>query len=400
VLFVCSAGNNGQALDGERRFPSGLSLPNMITVGALNGDGSRADFSSKKSGNYEVTLGAPGRDSVVGIQGAGGAEQQSGTSFAAPHVTAAAAILRSLNPKLSAGQIKAILAGSARTATQVGKPGEPGSKLVIAPGSLGGKVLALDKAVLQVINDLRVAKGLKPLTADMLEKMGVIDAVAVTEKSGEYAVTGIVEAAGEKGTDVTINVVGESHAIGGKTTQHLGGAGEAKWSVTLPKDEGTILVKRLDNGAASLITVESFDINGHWSGSFTVTDITITDEEKVKEEGCGVALLAALKGKSLPMTMDVTADEAGDGTAVTLIDTSVLQPGKEGGSSPEPKTYPFSYSAGQLTFDASGAKGVSSMKGLVSRNGQNLVMKGSLSGGGAGWKVKAAFTLTKPDTSQ
>jgi hypothetical protein len=397
VLFVCSAGNNGQALNGTRRFPSGLSLPNMITVGALNGDGSRAGFSSMKSGNYEVTLGAPGRDAVVGIKGAGGAEAQSGTSFAAPHVTAAAAILRAINPKLSAGEIKQLLVSSARTSTQVGKPGEPGSKLVVAPPSLGGRVLALDQAVLKVINDVRVAKGLKPLTPETLEKMGVIDAIAVTDKPGEYAVTGIVEATGEKGTDVSINVMGENHGIGGKTTQKLGGPGEGKWSVTLPKDQGTILVKRLDNGAASLITIESFDINGHWSGTFTVTDVKITDEEAAKGEGCGAVLFEAMKGKALPMTMDVTADESGNGSAQTLIDVSSLNKDGDGEVSSEPKTFGLSYSGSTVTFDTSGSEGMSGMTGQVSRDNSGLVMKGVMTAGGKGWSIRAVFTLTKPE---
>jgi len=47
VLFVCSGGNTGTALDGARRIPSGLALPNMITVGAVDNDGTLIDrFSS------------------------------------------------------------------------------------------------------------------------------------------------------------------------------------------------------------------------------------------------------------------------------------------------------------------------------------------------------------------
>ena len=38
VLFVCSGGNGGQVMNGAARIPSGLPLPNMITVGASEND--------------------------------------------------------------------------------------------------------------------------------------------------------------------------------------------------------------------------------------------------------------------------------------------------------------------------------------------------------------------------
>lgn len=394
VIFICSAGNTGQVQDGAKRFPSGLSLPNMITVGAVNNDGTLANYSTKASPNFEVTLAAPGTDAVVGLDPAGGPVQQSGTSFSTPEVTAAAAMLLSINPKLQAADLKRILTETARTSIKTG------DKTVNAPAEAGGKVLAIDQAVLRVINELRKAKGMAELTPELLEQMGVIDAVAITGGPGEYQVKGIVKAAGEDGTDVTIEVYGENSAIGGKTTQSLPSAGgETQWSVTLPKDEGSIRVKRDDNGAASLITVEKIDINGAWSGTFTVTDVTITDQEAAEGEGCSAALLQALKGKALPMTMNVTCDESGQGSAVTLIDVGSLNPEGEGGSS-EPQTWGLSYNGSTIEFSPQDAQGVSSLTAGVSRNGDSHVMKGSMTGGGAGWSMKAVFTLTKPAPAQ
>jgi hypothetical protein len=389
VLFVCSGGNTGTALNGTRRFPSGLALPNMITVGAVDNDGKLASYASKASANYEVTLAAPGTKAVVGMKSEGGAERQDGTSFSAPHVTAAAAILKSINPKLTAGQIKEILVSTARTSL-----GEGDKKKDIS-AAVGGKVLALDAAVLKVINELRVAKGLPELDDETLEKMGVIDAVATTGEPGQYGVRGIVEAAGDKGTGVKIAVSGENYAIGGKTEQALSGAGEATWDVTLPKDEGVITVTRTDNGAASVITIENIDINGAWSGSFTITDVTITDEGAAEEEGCSAVLLDAMKGKALPMTMDVTCDEGGQGSAVVFIDVSSLGEG----TSSEPQTWGLSYSGTTITFEP-GGEGITATSATVSRSGENFVMKGSMTGGGPGWTMKAVFTLSKPDTGQ
>ena len=143
--------------------------------------------------------------------------------------------------------------------------------------------------------------------------------------------------------------------------------------------------------------VESYNINGKWSGSFTVTEVSITDEEAAKSEGCGPALYGALKGKALPMTMDIEADESGNGSAETLIDVSSLNSKGEDSTTSEPQKFGLTYSGNTVTFDVSGAKGVSSMTGQVSSDGNALTMKGALAGGGKGWNIRAVFTLTKPD---
>ncbi len=391
VLFVCSGGNGGADMDGSKRYPSGLPLDNMITVGALDKDGKTASYADKATANYEITLGAPGTGSVVGIKGAGGAEEQDGSSFSAPHVTAAAAILKSLNPKLNAGDIKRILVATARTSVpNLNDPKAPDQAIA---ANMGGKILAVDEAVLKVINDLRAQKKLPPLKAEDLEKLGVVDAVAITGEAGQYQVKGIVEAVGQKGADLKIEVFGENSAIGGKTQQSLGAAGEVEWGVTLPEDKGTIVVTRLENGAKSVITIESIDINGSWKGTFTVTNVTITDQKAAEKEGCSAAIMDALKGKALPMTLDVTVDESGQGSGVMLIDMSSLS--EDGSTSSEPQTIGISYSGSTITFSPQG-EGVSSMTASVSRTGDNYVMNGTLSGGGSGWTMKAVFKLTKP----
>ena len=98
VLFVCSARQHRQ---GARRHQA----VSQRTSAAQHDHRRRARqrrhpcrYSSKASDNYEVTLGAPGTAAVVGTGPDGTAERQDGTSFSAPHVTAAAAILRAINP--------------------------------------------------------------------------------------------------------------------------------------------------------------------------------------------------------------------------------------------------------------------------------------------------------------
>lgn len=396
VLFVCSGGNSGNVMDGSKRIPSGLKLSNMITVGWLEADGKTSKDADRASGNYEITLGAPGKQ-VVGIAPKGGAFEQAGSSLSAPQVSAAAAILKSIDPELQAADIKRILSESARTGVPT-KSDDPLATSNLIGKEMGGKVLALDEAVLKVINKVRTDKGLKPLTPEMLEQMGVIDAVATTGDPGAYSVKGIVKAAGEKGTDVGIEVWAENSAIGGKTTQHVGGSGgEAHWDVTLPEDKGVIRVSRKDNGGASLITIERIDINGEWSGSFTITNVEITDQEAAEEEGCSVALLDAMKGKPFPMTMDVAVDEGGQGTANTFIDVSSMNSGGgDGDVSSEPQVWGVSYSGTTIEFTPQEAQGISSLSATVSREGETHVMKGNMTGGGAGWRMTAVFTLKQP----
>lgn len=263
VLFVCSAGNDGVDVDGSTRFPSGHALPNMITVGAVHNDGRITDFTNRATDNYEVTLAAPGKDAVVGMAAEGGAVKQDGTSFAAPHVTAAAAILKSIDPELEAGDLKRLLAESARPEIEVAGPGG-GKAARIVPATVGGRMLAVDRAVFTLINEMRAERGLPELTAEEMENGGVVDAVAVTGGPGEYTVKGIVKAAASGGTKLAISVTGANSAVSGGGSRSVSAPGEADWKVTLPEGKGTITVTRADNGAASVITIDRGALEGTW----------------------------------------------------------------------------------------------------------------------------------------
>ena len=127
VLFVVAAGNDGESVpeqcneDADGVIPALWSLPlgNVITIGATESFGvHRAIWAERdqggstigKSSNFgcAVTLAVPGMDvhhanvidmNVSNIYGAG-------TSYAAPLVTAAAAMLKSLRPKSSPREIR------------------------------------------------------------------------------------------------------------------------------------------------------------------------------------------------------------------------------------------------------------------------------------------------------
>jgi hypothetical protein len=149
-LFVCSAGNDGKPMDGSRRFPYTHNLPNVVTVGCINNNGTPHQNSNRISGNFEVTIAVPGDQVVWGKDAQGRIEDSGGkTSMSVPFVTATAALVRSLNPGLNASSIKSLLVETARTSIDV-----DGSQVPV-PNEVGDGVLATDLAVQRVIADLR-----------------------------------------------------------------------------------------------------------------------------------------------------------------------------------------------------------------------------------------------------
>jgi S-layer protein (TIGR01567 family) len=246
VLFVCSAGNDGTALDGSHRFPSGLALPNMVTVGNVMNDGTKAGTSNMASNNFEVTIAAPGSESIHGFDNKGGiVNDRGGTSMATPQVTSAAALIRALNPQLTAGEIKDTLVQNARTSVDID------GKKVSAPPELGGRILAIDQAVFKVINDQRKKLGLE-LFQDIDYALGSarIDLVAENDpvSLNDWKVTAKLLGVGANGADVKLELQGEG-AVGGNT-KHLTKSGSLTWSVTT-KDSASIVVKRLDTNGCS-----------------------------------------------------------------------------------------------------------------------------------------------------
>jgi hypothetical protein len=149
-LFVCSAGNDGKALDGSRRFPYAYNLPNVIIVGCINNDGTIQKDSNRISDNFEVTIGVPGDQAVWGKDDKGRIEDSGGeTSMSVPFVTATAALVRSLDPSLDASAIKSLLVKTARKSIDVG------GNQVPAPKEVGGSIVAIDLAVQETIANLR-----------------------------------------------------------------------------------------------------------------------------------------------------------------------------------------------------------------------------------------------------
>ena len=119
ILMIAAAGNNGEQAGTHVQYPAAYS--EVIGVGSVDENLSYSSFSAKGD---QVELMAPGENIPIttywDIQGVG-----SGTSYAAPQVTAIAAALWSRNKDRSAQDIRGILTQSARRIT-----GEESGRLV------------------------------------------------------------------------------------------------------------------------------------------------------------------------------------------------------------------------------------------------------------------------------
>lgn len=105
ILFVAAAGNDRNDASFDEMIPSGLSAPNLVTVGAVDRAGRAAGFTTQ---GPTVALYANGVDVPVRLPG-GATTTLSGTSFAAPQVTNAAAKVFALRPDLTAAEVRTLL---------------------------------------------------------------------------------------------------------------------------------------------------------------------------------------------------------------------------------------------------------------------------------------------------
>jgi subtilisin family serine protease len=85
-------------------------LPSMVVVSSVDAAGAKSRFSN--FGENKINVAAPGEGVYSTVPG-GGYESMSGTSMASPHVAGVAALLRSMDGKLTTAQVRAKLAQQA-----------------------------------------------------------------------------------------------------------------------------------------------------------------------------------------------------------------------------------------------------------------------------------------------
>ena len=236
VLFVAAAGNNSIAIDGHSSGPGGIAAPNLITVGSVQTDETVTSYSNIEAPGGEVTLFAPGDQAVWGTGIDGKVRHANGgTSSATPMVTATAALIRSVNPTLTAAEVKKLITDATRD----------------GPGF--NKVLQVDLAVRKAIDAVRAAEGKLPLTDE--EIAGAACELEVWgEPTGESnAPPAIRWQVGARlplitdATAVTLTIGGGGRPADWRKTITASGQ-EVGWSLLVPTAGADITVTRLDNG--------------------------------------------------------------------------------------------------------------------------------------------------------
>ncbi len=137
MLFVAAAGNDGINIDNTPLYPASLELDNLISVTFIDADGDLTGYSN--FGKNSVDIAAPGNDVLSTIVGS--YSNASGSSMAAPQVSAVAALLYEFGDKIYASNVKDIILSTLKEistlkeVTQYG--GIPSSyKAVVKAGSL------------------------------------------------------------------------------------------------------------------------------------------------------------------------------------------------------------------------------------------------------------------------
>ncbi|MPM47209.1 hypothetical protein SDC9_93917 [bioreactor metagenome] len=111
LLFVVAAGNDGADSDNHGTYPAAYNLANIISVANLQCDGTLN--SSSNFGETSVDLAAPGTYILSTTTGSGYG-YMTGTSMAAPMVSATAALVYSYYDDLCLSDVKQIILGSAK----------------------------------------------------------------------------------------------------------------------------------------------------------------------------------------------------------------------------------------------------------------------------------------------
>ena len=102
ILFVAAAGNNGDDSDKRPHYPAGYKLPNVMSIAALDRNDQLATFSNY--GAKSVFIAAPGKE-ILSTWLGGEFREASGTSMATPEVAGVAALVLSVNPKMTVKEL-------------------------------------------------------------------------------------------------------------------------------------------------------------------------------------------------------------------------------------------------------------------------------------------------------
>jgi subtilisin family serine protease len=111
AIVVASAGNNGRNIDLQPSYPASLADPAVFSVAAGNPDGLLWNLSN--TGLLSVDLAAPG-DHIASTAKGSSYQSRTGTSAAAPFVSASLALLSAARPDLPMSELRNAISATTR----------------------------------------------------------------------------------------------------------------------------------------------------------------------------------------------------------------------------------------------------------------------------------------------
>ncbi|MDX1668050.1 MAG: S8 family serine peptidase [Limnobacter sp.] len=190
AVIVAAAGNGG----GSPFLPANCS--GVLAVGALDIDGSRAQYSAIGSG---VDFAAPGgfTQGILGVGNSGtkspGTSQlvvNTGTSFSAPFAAAAAALVKQVNSGLSSAQIRDILRNTTSSFVSPNgsqcAPGDGKRTCDCNTSTCGTGMLNAEAAVAQARTSIPVANGAASINGSTLTLNGSLSKVSAGRTVASY----------------------------------------------------------------------------------------------------------------------------------------------------------------------------------------------------------------------
>lgn len=213
MLFVAAAGNDGMDSDVSPVYPAAYALDNIISVANLNYDGTL--HYSSNYGAVSVDLAAPG-SYILSTVPENGYSYMTGTSMAAPMVTAAAAMIYSYYEDMELWDVKELLLASA-------EPLEALTGITASGGILDlGAAMAYDRSLLsgqEWNNAEKVYQGSAPeiRAAVTAQKGQTYLLISVTDVDGDLEV--LAYAAGKlTAEDFQKGAVGKRFSVGASGT--------------------------------------------------------------------------------------------------------------------------------------------------------------------------------------
>ena len=109
ILFFAAAGNSASDNDVSPSYPASYDSDAVMAIASTDRNDNMSSFS--QWGQRSVDMGAPG-SSILSTTPGNSYDTYSGTSMATPHMTGAAALVWSINPDLTRGEMKQLLMDS------------------------------------------------------------------------------------------------------------------------------------------------------------------------------------------------------------------------------------------------------------------------------------------------